>query len=57
MNPSKDLLTRAGLPAHRFSLHHLRHTLATLLLQNNNRVDLRTLLELLGHSSLATTSV
>ncbi|WP_430178668.1 tyrosine-type recombinase/integrase [Peribacillus simplex] len=25
-------LERAGLPAHRFSLHHLRYTFATLLL-------------------------
>lgn len=53
----KELLTKAGLPAHRFSLHHLRHTFATILLQQNDKVDLRTLQELLGHSSLATTSV
>ncbi|WP_258833818.1 tyrosine-type recombinase/integrase [Peribacillus frigoritolerans] len=29
----KEILERAGLPAHRFSLHHLRHTFATLLLK------------------------
>ncbi|MBT2647920.1 tyrosine-type recombinase/integrase [Bacillus sp. ISL-34] len=29
------ILERSGLPAHRFSLHHLRHTFATLLLQEN----------------------
>ncbi|GAB3805059.1 tyrosine-type recombinase/integrase [Virgibacillus kimchii] len=56
----KDILSRAGLPPKRFSLHHLRHTFATLLLQgqdDTNKVDLRTLQELLGHESLATTSV
>lgn len=53
----KDVLTKAGLPAKRFSLHHLRHTFATLLLQGNNKVDLRTLQELLGHESLTTTSM
>ncbi|MFF2456883.1 tyrosine-type recombinase/integrase [Peribacillus simplex] len=38
-----EILERAGLPAHRFSLHHLRHTFATLLLQENkDKVDLRT---------------
>lgn len=28
----KDGLKKAGLPPHRFTLHHLRHTFATLLL-------------------------
>ncbi|MED2974875.1 tyrosine-type recombinase/integrase [Fictibacillus sp. B-59209] len=54
----KQVLERAGLPSHRFSLHHLRHTFATLLLQNDkNKVDLRTLQELLGHKSLVTTGM
>ncbi|OKL36679.1 tyrosine-type recombinase/integrase [Domibacillus mangrovi] len=54
----KETLDRAGLPSHRFTLHHLRHTFATLMLQNNkDKVDLRTLQELLGHESLATTSM
>ncbi|MEH6940045.1 tyrosine-type recombinase/integrase [Bacillus sp. JJ664] len=39
----KQLISKAGLPAHRFSLHHLRHTFVTLLLQGNEKVDLKTL--------------
>ncbi|MFB7141911.1 tyrosine-type recombinase/integrase [Gottfriedia sp. NPDC056225] len=54
----KRSLEAAGLPPTRFSLHHLRHTFATLLLQEaKEKVDLRTLQELLGHESLATTSI
>ncbi len=54
----KETLEKAGLPPKRFSLHHMRHTFATLLLQENKEnVDIRTLQELLGHESLATTSV
>ncbi|MGE7946301.1 tyrosine-type recombinase/integrase [Lysinibacillus sp. NPDC093688] len=37
----------------RFTLHHLRHTVATLMLQQNKEnVDLRTLQELLDHESI-----
>ncbi|WP_227936414.1 tyrosine-type recombinase/integrase [Alkalihalobacillus deserti] len=67
----KETLKKAGLPPTRFSLHHLRHTFSTLLLQGNKasesviddvtndgyKVDLKTLQELLGHESLATTQV
>jgi len=52
----KNALKAAGLPPSRFSLHHLRHTFATLMLQENKEnVDLRTLQELLGHESITST--
>ena len=54
----KDVLKKAGLPPTRFTLHHLRHTFATLMLQQNKEnVDLRTLQELLGHESITSTQV
>ncbi|WP_255294993.1 tyrosine-type recombinase/integrase [Bacillus sp. AFS041924] len=54
----KRSLKAAGLPPSRFSLHHLSHTISTLLLQEaKEKVDLRTLQELLDHESLATTSI
>ncbi|MFA1737830.1 tyrosine-type recombinase/integrase [Lysinibacillus fusiformis] len=52
------MLKKAGLPPTRFTLHHLRHTFATLMLQQNKEnVDLRTLQELLGHESITSTQV
>jgi len=51
----KKNLLRAGLDASRFSAHKLRHTAATLMLQNG--VDVRTLQELLGHEHLNTTQI
>jgi integrase/recombinase XerD len=33
----KKALRKAGLPPSRFSLHHLRHTFATLMLQKNKK--------------------
>lgn len=54
----KEILGKSGLPPKRFSLHHLRHTFATLLIQENKEnVDLRIVQDLLGHESLVTTQV
>ncbi|MET3289324.1 UNVERIFIED_CONTAM: site-specific recombinase XerD [Brevibacillus sp. OAP136] len=56
----KEALKKADLPPHRFTLHHLRHTFATMLLRSHDgahKIDIRTLQELLGHESLATTSI
>lgn len=48
-------LGEAGLDAERYSAHKLRHTAATLMLENG--IDLRTLQELLGHEHLNTTEI
>ena len=48
-------LQKAGLDADKYSSHKLRHTAATLMLQNG--VDVRTLQELLGHENLNTTQI
>jgi len=51
----KKSLSSAGLDADKYSSHKLRHTAATLMLQNG--VDIRTLQELLGHENLNTTQI
>lgn len=51
----KKSLLRAGLDADKYSAHKLRHTAATLMLQNG--VDVRTLQEMLGHEHLNTTQI
>ena len=51
----KKYLMRAGLDASLYSTHKLRHTAATLMLQNG--VDVRTLQEVLGHENLNTTQI
>ncbi|MDD6188685.1 MAG: tyrosine recombinase XerC [Clostridiales bacterium] len=48
-------LKLAGLDATQISTHKLRHTAATLMLQNG--VDVRTLQDVLGHESLNTTQI
>lgn len=51
----KKHLTAAGLDSSKYSPHKLRHTAATLMLQNG--VDVRTLQEVLGHDHLNTTEI
>ena len=51
----KNTLLKAGLDREKFSAHKLRHTAATLMLQNG--VDVRTLQEVLGHEHLNTTQI
>ncbi len=51
----KKHLAAAGLDSTQFSAHKLRHTAATLMLQNG--VDVRTLQEVLGHDHLNTTQI
>jgi site-specific recombinase XerD len=51
----KNTLLKAGLDAEKYSPHKLRHTAATLMLQNG--VDVRTLQEVLGHEHLNTTQI
>ena len=51
----KKHLSVAGLDSTQFSPHKLRHTAATLMLQNG--VDVRTLQEVLGHDNLNTTQI
>ncbi len=51
----KKHLTVAGLDSSQYSPHKLRHTAATLMLQNG--VDVRTLQEVLGHDNLNTTQI
>ncbi|MCC8358197.1 MAG: tyrosine-type recombinase/integrase [Oscillospiraceae bacterium] len=50
-----NTLLKAGLDAEQYSPHKLRHTAATLMLQNG--VDVRTLQEVLGHENLNTTQI
>ncbi len=51
----KKHLSVAGLDCSQYSPHKLRHTAATLMLQNG--VDVRTLQEVLGHDNLNTTQI
>lgn len=51
----KNTLQKANLSTKKYSVHKLRHTAATLMLQNG--VDVRTLQEVLGHAQLNTTQL
>ena len=51
----KKRLAAAGLNASEYSSHKLRHTAATLMLQNG--VDVRAVQEVLGHDHLNTTEI
>lgn len=51
----KKHISAAGLDSTKLSSHKLRHTAATLMLQNG--VDVRTLQEVLGHENLNTTQI
>ena len=51
----KNTLLKAGLDASLYSSHKLRHTAATLMIQNG--VDVRTVQEVLGHTNLNTTQI
>lgn len=51
----KKRLLEAGIDASQYSSHKLRHTAATLMLQNG--VDVRAVQEVLGHEHLNTTEI
>ena len=51
----KKRLSAAGIDASEYSSHKLRHTAATLMLQNG--VDVRAVQEVLGHDHLNTTEI
>ena len=51
----KKYLGQAGLDTQKYSAHKLRHTAATLMYQNG--VDIRTLQNILGHTSVNTTMI
>lgn len=51
----KRSLSAAGLDTRRYSAHKLRHTAATLMLQNG--VDVKAVQEVLGHEHLNTTEI
>jgi len=52
----KKYLSIAGLDTNKYSPHKLRHTAATLMYQYGN-ADIRSLQEILGHESVATTEI
>lgn len=55
-NLVKKYIVKAGLDPKKYSTHKLRHTAATLMYQHG-QVDLRSLQQILGHSSVSTTEI
>ncbi len=55
-NMVKKYIRMAGLDPKKYSVHKLRHTAATLMYQHGH-VDLRSLQQILGHSSVSTTEI
>ncbi|NLJ94573.1 MAG: tyrosine recombinase XerC [Clostridiaceae bacterium] len=55
-NVVKKYLAKAGLDTRKYSVHKLRHTAATLMYQHG-QVDIRSLQQILGHSSVSTTEI
>lgn len=51
----KERIGQAGLDSNRYSSHKLRHTAATLMVQNG--VDVKSVQEVLGHEHLNTTEI
>lgn len=52
----KEYVIKAGLDPRKYTPHKLRHTAATLMHKYGN-VDIRTLQQVLGHESIATTQI
>ncbi|MGI6528499.1 MAG: tyrosine recombinase XerC [Clostridia bacterium] len=52
----KKYIKKANLDPKKYSTHKLRHTAATLMYQHGD-VDIRSLQEILGHESIATTEI
>lgn len=52
---TQKLLNRAGISVHRPGAHVLRHSLATAMVMNG--VSFKTIADVLGHQSLATTEI
>lgn len=55
-NIVKKYIVKAGLDPKKYSAHKLRHTAATLMYQYG-QVDLRSLQQILGHTSVSTTEI
>ena len=52
----KDYIVKAGLDPKKYTPHKLRHTAATLM-HKYGGVDIRTLQQVLGHETIATTQI